>query len=152
MRKQLIVLVAAVALLLVGAVPVSAAPGGVPGPPPGHGKSSDDVVTDDGDAAKKGGPPEWAKAYGKRIKDFYGIPFGHLQQCARADAAVVDGDEGVADEATEGDEEGVKKALEACDDLPEYVFPDDQSGAKAFYQLNEMFIVMTDGGLPLIGM
>ena len=128
MRNRLIVLMATVALLLVGAVPVSAAPGGVPGPPPGHGKSADDagsgdVATPDDDV-KQNGPPEWAKAYGKRIKDAYGIPYGHLQQCIR-DAAgdeTVDGDEAVADEVITGYEwTGVENQTWALDQLLDYL-------------------------------
>ncbi len=140
MKRRLIVLAAAAALLMVGAVPVSAAPGGVPGPPPGHGKSGDDVVVDsDGDASEEDSKiPDWAKAYGKRIKDEYGVPFGHLQQCA----GVVDGDnlpEG-EDALTGADEP--KKALEAC---PENLdFPEDESGAKAFY-------VFTQAGHLILG-
>lgn len=135
MMKRMIVLMAAAALLMVGAVPVSAAPGGVPGPPPGHEKARDDVATDsDGEASKL---PSHAKAYGKRIKDYYGVPFGHVQQCA----GVVDGDE-----AVEGDEDGEepKKALEACDELPEFEVP-EENGAKAFW-------VLTEAGLLVVGL
>ena len=147
MRNRLTVLAATVALLLVGAVPVSAAPGGVPGPPPGHGKSADkavagDVATPDGD--KKGGPPDWAKAYGWRIKDAFGIPFGHLQQCA----GVADGDGAAeADEVATGDEveDGVKKALEACPDPGEYEFPEGESGAKAFWVFYEVWVMSEEG-------
>ena len=143
MKRRLIVLIAVTALLLVGAVPVSAAPGGVPGPPPGHGKAADDAVADDGDEADVKGPPEWAKAYGKRIKDAYGIPYGHLQQCAKAAAddgeAEVDGDDAVADD------EEPKKALEACDE--EWVFPEEMEGAKAFW-----VYVETEDLLPVVGM
>ena len=86
--------------------------------------------------------PAHAKAYGKRIKDHYGIPFGHLQQCA---AAAVDDDGAVdGDEALDGDEDGEepKKALEACPDDLE--FPEDENGAKAFW-------VFTEEGLLILG-
>lgn len=140
MRRRLIVLMAVAALLMVGAVPVSAAPGGVPGPPPDHWKFADDTVADedgeDGDVSKL---PAHAKAYGKRIKDAYGIPFGHLQQCAKAAEgdAVVDGDE-VVDE-----DESPKKALEACPE--ELEFPADEQGAKAFW-------VFAEPGLLIMGL
>jgi hypothetical protein len=156
MRNRLIVLVATVALLLVGAVPVSAAPGGVPGPPPGHGKSADntvagDVGTPDGEKTK-GGPPEWAMAYGKRIKDYYGIPFGHLQQCARAPGdEEADGDEIAADDITGAAEDDAKKALEACAELPEYEFPEGEPGAKAFAMFNEALWVFPESALPIVG-
>ena len=142
MKRRLIVLIAVTALLLVGAVPVSAAPGGVPGPPPGHGKAADDAVADDGGGeGAVTGPPEWAKAYGKRIKDAYGVPYGHLQQCAKAadPEADVDGDEAAADE------EEPKKALEACDESWE--FPEEMQGASAFW-----IFVETEGLLPVVGM
>lgn len=136
MKRRLIVLMAAVALLMVGAVPASAAPGGVPGPPPGHEKSRDDVATDgDAEVSKL---PSWAKAYGKRIKDHYGIPFGHLQQCA----GVADGDVVGGDDAA-GDEDEPKKALEACPEDLE--FPEDQNGAKAFW-------VFTEEGLAILAL
>jgi hypothetical protein len=132
----LIVLFATVALLMISAVPVSAAPGGVPGPPPGHDKAKDDVPeVDDADPAVKE-LPEWAKAYGKRIKDAYGIPFGHLQQCA----GLAD-DEPAAEDAT-ADDDKVKKALEACPEDLE--FPEDENGAKAFW-------VFTEIGLVIVG-
>ena len=152
MRNRLIVLTATVALLLVGAVPVSAAPGGVPGPPSGHHKSGDDVVTDDvetPDAGEKKG-----NAYGWRIKNEYGIPYGHLQQCIRdiAGEATAEGDEAVADDTKSDDGEGgVKKALEACPDSethPEvYVLPQDVFGAAAFW----MFVI-TEKILPILGL
>jgi hypothetical protein len=153
MKNRLIVLFATVALLLVGAVPVSAAPGGVPGPPPGHGKSADDVESGDvevpdGDV-ERNGPPEWAKAYGKRIKDALGIPFGHLQQCARAAEGDAAGD---SDDVEADDEDGVKKALEACPEADEYAFPEGESGAKAFWVYYEEIFVMSEEGLPILGM
>jgi hypothetical protein len=141
MTKRLIVLAAAVALLLIGAVPVSAAPGGVPGPPPGHGKSEDKVVADEEPESEgdETGPPEWAKAYGKRIKDAYGIPFGQLQQCADVD------DDGTEDLAPTGDapaEDDVTKRLDACP--ADLEFPEGESGAKAFW-------VFTEAGALIVG-
>lgn len=136
MRRRLIVLIAVTALLMIGAVPVSAAPGGVPGPPPGHAKAADDVVEPDADGDVKG-PPAHAKAYGKRIKDAYGIPFGHLQQCVRA----ADGEPEVDDADAAESDDAPKKALEACPDNLE--FPDDEHGAMAFWVFVEpgMFLV-----------
>lgn len=147
LRKQLIVLFATVALLMISAVPVSAAPGGVPGPPPGHEKAKDDAPdVDDGETGVKE-LPTWAKAYGKRIKDAYGIPFGHLQQCA----GIGDGDDVATDDAAVGDDDAegdegdkVKKALEACPDPDTYEFPEGENGAKAFW-------VFTEIGLLIVG-
>lgn len=139
LNKRLIVLFATIALLMISAVPVSAAPGGVPGPPPGHDKAKDltpDVVEEE--EADTNELPEWAKAYGKRIKDEYGVPFGHLQQCAD----LVD-DEPIAETATEVDTENPKKALEACPDDLE--FPEGENGAKAFW-------VFTEPGLLIVGL
>lgn len=140
MKRRFIVLAAAAALLMVGAVPVSAAPGGVPGPPPGHGKSGDDVVIDsDDDVTEEDSKiPDWAKAYGKRIKDEYGVPFGHLQQCA----GVADGDDLPEGDDALADGDEPKKALEACPE--DLVFPEDESGAKAFY-------VFTQVGALIVG-
>ena len=130
---------------MVAAVPVSAAPGGVPGPPAGHEKARDDVASDDADVATDGEEdvsklPAWAKAYGKRIKDEYGIPYGHLQQCAGV--ADVDGDDVDGDDATADDDEP-KKALEACPEDLE--FPEDEQGAKAFW-------VFTEAGMAVMGL
>jgi hypothetical protein len=138
MSKRLIVLFATVALLMISAVPVSAAPGGVPGPPPGHDKAKDDTPAVDDDEADVKELPEWAKAYGKRIKDEYGVPFGHLQQCAD----LVD-DEPIADAATGDDDDEAKKALESCPEDLE--FPEDENGAKAFW-------VFTEPGLLIVGL
>lgn len=151
MRNRLIVLMATVALLLVGAVPVSAAPGGVPGPPPGHGKSGDNGPADDvatpEDGEREPGPPEWAPAFGRRIMDTYGIPFGHLQQCIRAadDGDVVDGDDAGYD-----DQEDVKRSLEYCDDLDDYEVP-EEPGARAFAVFNGLW-VMPEAGLPILAL
>ena len=143
LSKRLIVLLATVALLMISAVPVSAAPGGVPGPPPGHDKAKDDAPeADDGESETKELPAH-AKAYGKRIKDLFGFPYGHLQQCARLAA-----DEPVEDEAVSEDDEE-KKSLEACMTDPQ--FPDDERGAKAFFDFNEALFVVTDSGDLVVG-
>ena len=86
MRQRLITLIATLALLITGAVPAMAAPGGVPGPPDGHGKKGNDSVVEEAeeDDSKL---PEWAKAYGKRIKDEFGLTYGHLMQCDDEDKA-----------------------------------------------------------------
>lgn len=136
------------ALLVFGAAPAIAAPGGVPGPPPDHDKAKnkvvDDEVSGDDDAVVESAMPDWAKAYGKRIKDTYGVPFGHIQQCIGS-ADDVDGDD---DGATMDDDEP-KKALEACSkilfDYPEVAeFPEDQHGAMAFW-------VFTENNMIIIG-
>ncbi len=126
---------AAVALLMIGATPVAAAPGGVPGPPPGHEKSKGEPaeVEEVEDGEIESSVPEWAKAYGKRIKDAYGVPFGHLQQCAGMDDV---------DPAEDTDDtEDTKKALENCPEDLE--FPEDGNGAKAFW-------VFTEDGLAIL--
>ena len=73
-------MIAVAALLIVGAAPALAAPGGVPGPPDGHIQGTDDVTVDDADADTTG-PPDWAWAYGYRIKAETGLTYGHLLQC-----------------------------------------------------------------------
>ena len=132
MGQRIAILAAAVALLIVGAAPAIAAPGGVPGPPEGHGPDKDAVV--DHDSVEDSSLPVWAKAYGKRIKDEFGIPFGHLQQCAGLDddGAPVDG------------EEEPKKALEACPE--DFEYPEDTNGAAAFF-----LFVFTDAGAVIVG-
>lgn len=131
----------AAALLVLGAAPALAAPGGVPGPPPDHDKAKDKVVEDDvagdEDVVEDSSVPEWAKAYGKRIKDQYGVPFGHLQQCA----GVADVDGAVDGDEVTVDDDDPKKALEACPEGLE--FPEEETGAKAFWVFTEM------GGLIL---
>lgn len=126
-------LIAAAALLLVGAVPVYAAPGGVPGPPAGHekthGNPHDDATapqTDD-DAT---GPPEWANAYGRRILEEFGMPYGHLQQCA-------DQSDTTVDQGTEIDDSSDNPNLTCPEE--EVQFPEDSPGAKAFW----LFFLMT---------
>jgi hypothetical protein len=138
LRKRLIVLFATVALLMVAAVPVSAAPGGIPGPPAGHEKARDDVASDGADATVKK-LPDWAKAYGKRIKDEYDIPFGHLRQCAGLadEEPVAEGDDVVSDDKP-------KKALEACPE--DLAFP-DENGAKAFAEFAGLLVFTEDSQL-----
>jgi hypothetical protein len=152
MRERLILLTAVVALLVVGTVPASAAPGGVPGPPEGHGPSVDKPRPPKADAdgeSKDNGPPEWAKAYGWRIQDEFGMTYGHLQQCARA--AAVDGVEGDAAVESEesGDDDSSKFFLDDCpvgEEMPE--FP-EEPGAKALW---EAFVVATESGMLIVGM
>ncbi len=142
LKKQLIVLLATVALLAVGAVPATAAPGGIPGAPATHekvkdkpAKGAEDVVEVDDELADAKELPAWAKAYGKRIKDEYGMPYGHLQQCAAASAEDVVGDDNVLD-----DKES-EKSLECPEDLD---FPEDAQGAKALW-------IFTEVGLLVVG-
>lgn len=144
LNKRLIVLFATVALLMISAVPVSAAPGGVPGPPPGHDKVKDDAPEVDDTESDVKELPAHAKAYGKRIKDLYGYTYGHLQQCAH----IADEEPVAEDTASEDDE--VKKALEACETDPQ--FPDDENGAKAFYDFNELLFVDTEAGAFVVGL
>lgn len=141
------ILLMAAALLVLGAAPAIAAPGGVPGPPPDHDKAKDKVVDDevagDEEVVTESAVPDWAKAYGKRIKDAYGVPFGHVQQCIGS-IDDVDGDD------VDGDDvDDPKKALEACEDiLTEFPnvteFPEDESGAMAFW-------VFTESNLLIVG-
>ena len=149
LSKRLIVLLATVALLMIGAVPVSAAPGGVPGPPPGHEKVKDKAPkVDDGESDVKELPAH-AKAYGKRIKDAYGIPFGHLQQCAGVADEEPEAADATEEDITAEDDEKVKKALEAC---PEgLVFPNGETGAKALWESVEPLFVVTEAGLLILG-
>jgi len=137
MRTRLIALLAVAALLLLGAAPVSAAPGGVPGPPEDHGKT-----VDDGDVEAKE-LPEQAKAYGKRIKDAYdGTPYGHLQQCVR----YLDAGAEVEADLDEGEDPQGPEWLEDCESLPPLPeLDDDRHGAKAF------FVVFTEMGEPVVG-
>lgn len=143
LRKRLIVLFATVALLMVAAVPVSAAPGGIPGPPAGHEKARDEVAPNGHDVTVKT-LPDWAKAYGKRIKDYFGVPFGHLQQCARVtdEEPVAEGDDVAADDEP-------KKALEACRDGLD--FPDGENGAKAFAESIDALWVFTEDDQLIVG-
>jgi hypothetical protein len=143
MGQRITILAAAVALLIVGAAPAIAAPGGVPGPPEGRGPDKDAVI--DHPSVEESNLPPWAKAYGKRIKDEFGIPFGHLQQCAGLDdGAPVDGDESAeGDEYDEG-EEKPRKALEACPE--DFEYPEDTRGAAAFF-----WAVFTEAGAVVLG-
>lgn len=131
MRKRLIVLLAAIALLLVGAVPVSAAPGGVPGPPPGHGKPADEDIANPDTDVDTSSVPDWAKAYGLRIQEEYGMTYGHLQQCA-----------GLSDDTNTDVDEVSTVDLECPEDLE---FPEDDHGAKAFW-------VFTQQGMLIVGL
>ena len=114
MRRRAVILLAIAALLIVAAVPAFAAPGGEPGPPADHVKGADDVEVAEGDGME--GPPEWAKAYGWRIKDALGLPYGHLLQC--------------------NDD---PDAFEACAEallVEGLMFPEDEPGAKMFWTVN----------------
>jgi len=133
MTRRVVSLFAVAALFLLGAAPVSAAPGGVPGPPPDHWKAADDgdVAAGDVEAEEL---PEQAKAYGKRIKDEFGMPYGHVQQCARYLA----GDMAKDVDADEGEDEKAPKWLEACEEMDEPpVLPEGEQGAKAFWVFTE---------------
>lgn len=111
MRQRVTTIIAVAALLTVGAAPALAAPGGIPGPPPDHVRGADNAIVDDSDAEMRE-LPEWAKAYGKRIKDTFGLPFGHLLQCGED-----------------------SEAFEACPEDLE--FPEDGHGASAFWIFTE---------------
>jgi len=140
MRKRLILLLAAAMLVLFGAAPVYAAPGGVPGPPADHGNHGHNAVTDEtddtGDTVAPGDTtshvPDWAKAYGRRIIDEYGMPYGHLQQCAGV--TVAPGDE--ASNADEATDEAPRGTLDACP--TDLQFPEVGQGAKAFWLFTEL--------------
>jgi len=134
LRKRLIVLVAAAALLMVGAVPVYAAPGGIPGPPAGHEKSHgnphDAAPAPDDDTEATSHVPDWANAYGRRILDEFGMTYGHLQQCANQSDETV----APADEDDTGDEAFGNPNLTCPEGEEEQVqFPEDDPGAKAFW-------------------
>ena len=133
----MILLIATAVLLLVGAVPVYAAPGGVPGPPAGHGKVDHGAVTTDTTVLDVGtdatGVPDWAKAYGKRIQEEYDMTYGHLQQCARMA-------DGSGDEVTDSTE----TPLTAPDTCPtDLQFPDGVHGAMAFWVATHSLIIST---------
>jgi hypothetical protein len=133
MTRRVVSLFAVAALFLLGAAPVSAAPGGVPGPPPDHWKAADDGDVAVGDVEAKE-LPDWAKAYGKRIKDEFGMPYGHVQQCARYLAGDMDEDVDADIDADESEDEKAPKWLEACEELEETpVLPEGAHGAKAFW-------------------
>ena len=136
MRQRLITLIAVTALLIGGTVPALAGrpdnPGGDRGASADHidvrGENNGD---EDGD---RRGPPEWAKAYGWRILDAYGLPYGLLKQC---NPDFVPDEEG---EVSEGYEAfGVN-----CEDVLEFedveatgtIWP-DEPGAMAFWTGNE---------------
>ena len=118
MRQRVVTMIAVAALLIVGAAPALAAPGGVPGPPADHVKGADDVAVDDA-GADMHGPPEWAKAYGWRIKDAFDMPYGHLVQCNKEVGAYEDWD------------------CPTDVEFPDLEFPEDNPGAKAFWEKNE---------------
>jgi hypothetical protein len=136
------ILIAASVLLVVGATPVLAAPGGVPGPPAdhgNHGKQDTEVVAPDGDGTTSN-VPDWAKAYGRRIQDEYGMTYGHLQQCAKTTDSSDDTQPVDLSTATD---DGSVTTLTACpEDLQ---FPEDGQGAKAFW-------VFTEQGMLILGL
>jgi hypothetical protein len=81
MRRRIAIMIAVSALVIGGAAPALA---GRPDNPGGdRGVSADHIGLRGGEVGDDiQGPPEWAKAYGKRILDAYGLPYGHLLQCA----------------------------------------------------------------------
>ncbi|NIA03337.1 MAG: hypothetical protein GWP12_02205, partial [Nitrospirae bacterium] len=114
------------ALLIAGAIPALAAPGGIPGPPADHGHGtvaapghSDVAEAPEAEAPSKievsdgDGPPEWAKAYGWRIKNVYGMTYGHIRICATGN-------------------EHAQEQLE-CPDDPGFEFPTETHGASGFW-------------------
>jgi hypothetical protein len=126
-------LLAAAALLMVGAAPVSAAPGGVPGPPPDHGNPHQHQApaADTGDDLP--GPPDWANAYGWRIQTEYGMTYGHLQQCA-----------GVSDESATPTAETDDVAPQTeCPEEAVLEFLGDVHGAMAFWVATHNLIIGT---------
>lgn len=133
----MMILLAAAALTLIGAAPVSAAPGGVPGPPADHGKSVDHKVktADDGEEPTSN-VPDWAKAYGKRIIDEFGTTYGHLQQCA---GVASDSDDSDADQVSDTDGDASRPNLECPVDLE---FPEDGNGAVGFWVFTQMGTVI----------
>ncbi|MEN8114241.1 MAG: hypothetical protein ABFS21_07620 [Actinomycetota bacterium] len=128
--RRVAILIAVAALLIVAAVPAFAAPGGEPGPPADHVKGLDNDVAEDGDDME--GPPEWAKAYGWRIKNEFGLPYGHLMMCG--------------DEA-----ETLPFDAELCPALPLEI-PPETFGASAFWTWADDVYLMgiADAETPLI--
>ncbi len=83
MKQRLITLIAVTALLIGGAVPALAGKPDNPGNDRGASAEHIDVRGEDnGDEdGDRRGPPDGVAAYGWRIKDAYGLPFGLLLQC-----------------------------------------------------------------------
>ena len=110
-------MIAVAALLIVAAVPALAANGadhGAPGDPGGdRGASTEHISTRGGgsEGDHETEPPEGAKAYGWRIKDTFGLPYGQLLRCAEP-------------ETPSG----------ACLTILEFPdFPEGEDGARAFW-------------------
>ncbi len=77
-------LIAVATLVVAGAAPaIAAPPSGVPGQGHGHAAEKPDKGMDDvmDEAPDMEAPPEWANAYGWRIKNAYGMTYGHLRIC-----------------------------------------------------------------------
>ncbi len=76
-------LIAVATLVVAGAAPAFAAPGGEHGAPEGHGHATEKPDMDDmvGEMPDMEAPPEWAKAYGWRIKNATGMTYGHIRIC-----------------------------------------------------------------------
>ncbi|MDK1096043.1 MAG: hypothetical protein QGM47_02065 [Actinomycetota bacterium] len=123
MRQRLITLIAVTALLIGGAVPALAEKPDWAGE--GRGPSA-------GEETDRRGPPDDAKAYGWRIKDAYGLPFGLLLQC---------NPDFVPDEVSEGYEAfGV-----TCENVLDFEDADDKGtswelGASVFWTTNKGII------------
>lgn len=127
MKQRVATIITIAAMLIVGAAPVLAAPGDDPGAPEDprgeRGVSADHIggPGDEGDSEVPG-LPEWAKAYGKRIIETFGLPYGHLLQC--------DDD---------------PDAFETCDEALQLVgvldFP-DEPGARVFWMTIGLHLVV----------
>lgn len=123
-------MIAVAALLIVAAVPALAASRedhGERGNPGGdRGASAEHIGTRGGgsEGDSETGPPEWAKAYGWRIKDtFFGLPYGQLLRCAEAETP-----------------------SEACPIILGFPdFPEGEDGARAFW-------VSTGIGTNIVGL
>lgn len=129
MRKRTATIIAAAALMIVSAAPALAAPGGIPGPPDNPG--GDHAAARGADAdSESTGLPTWAKAYGKRIIDEFGMPYGQLLKCSDDFVA----DEGETAEESDADEGEAAEESEAkfaeCPDPEDFEFP-DEPGASA---------------------
>ena len=134
MRQRLITLIAVTALLIGSAVPALAGKPDSPGND--RGASAEHIDVRGGDNGDEGGdrrgPPKTAKAYGWRIKDAYGLPFGLLKQC---DPDFLPDEEGGVSEGYEAFDVTCGDALELVGDWPE------DPGAMVFWTNNGIFAI-----------
>ncbi len=150
MRQRIATMIAVAALLMVGVAPALAA--GRPDNPGGNrGASADHIGVRDvevgGDVdSETPGPPEWAKAYGWRIIDAFGLPYGQLLKCADDGEESITPEESVTPEEPEGSE-----GFASCDDIDPQ-FP-DAPGASAFWNWNEgILLLAAEVGSPIVGL